>query len=145
MQRRLHEQKFINLGTIDSSVLATSLAEWTTERHRLNAHFAVTYRASDASPALAGVIDESRRFIETVEAALPAPQPYRDHPYWIGAIAAHRREILRRKQRINPLSAPSKAGQSHGRITLFFSAYVIFFWVTFRRCGHGIRGIPITE
>lgn len=109
MQGRLHEQNFIHLGTVDSSVLATSLAEWTTERHRMNAHFAVAYHASDASPALAGVIDESRRFIEAVEATLPAPQPYRDHPYWIGAIAEHRRAILRRKQRSDPLYAPSEA------------------------------------
>ncbi len=108
MQRRAHEKNFIRLGAVDRSVLATRLAKWTTERHRLNAHIPIVYRASERSPRLPDTIVESRQFIEEVEAGLPGPQPFRDHPYWIGAIAAHRREVWRRQQKSNLLQSPKE-------------------------------------
>lgn len=108
MQKRMHENRFIKLGGVDRASLATSLAEWTTERHRKNAHHPVVYRANETSPELPRVVAESREFIEAIEASLPPPQPYRDHPYWIGAIAAHRREVWKRRQKTNPLYVPSE-------------------------------------
>jgi hypothetical protein len=111
MQKRSHENRFIKLGAVDRSALAASLAEWTTERHRKNAHHPVVYRASETSSELPRVVAESREFIEAIEASLPPPQPYRDHPYWIGAIAAHRREVWKRRQKTNPLYVPNEPPQ----------------------------------
>ncbi len=95
MQRRSHEESFIRLGSVDPSALAGSLAEWTTERHRLNAHVPVTFRAAASSANLRSMQDESQAFVDDIEAKLPAAKPFRDHPYWIGAIAAHRRGLAR--------------------------------------------------
>jgi hypothetical protein len=108
MQKRKHENQFIQLGSTDRAGLATSLAEWTTERHRLNAHSAIVYHASEPTEKLQSVVNESREFVESIEAGLPPAQPYRDHPYWIGAISAHRREVWRRHQKSDPSSVPEE-------------------------------------
>ncbi len=105
MQKRFHESKFIRLGHVDRADLATSLVEWTTERHRMNAHSVIVYHAGDLSKDLTPVIAESREFIEAIEATLPPPQPFRDHPYWVGAIAAHRREVARKRQKLQKLKS----------------------------------------
>lgn len=102
LQRRAHEADFIRLGASDLSDLVDSLSEWTTERHRMNAHTAVVYRAADLSPTLLSVIEESRSFVDNIEAELPKPKPFRDHPYWVGAIASHRRVVLSRRKAENP-------------------------------------------
>ena len=44
-----------------------------------------------AAAGAAAIAAEADRFIAEVGSALSAqPQPHRDHPYWLGAIAAHR-------------------------------------------------------
>jgi hypothetical protein len=75
------------------AVLAESLAEWTTARHRENAQSTVVFHTKDISAEkLATVSAEADAFMDRITAELVAPpQPYRDHPYWIGAIMAHRR------------------------------------------------------
>lgn len=129
MQKRTHENRFIKLGGVDRAGLATSLAEWTTERHRKNAHHPVVYRASETSVDLPRVVAESREFIEAIEASLPPPQPYRDHPYWIGAIAAHRREVWKQRQKTNPLyvSAEPAPAQTQKYHDFLFRLRDLFF------------------
>lgn len=105
MQKRSHEGKFIHLGATAQTDLIASLREWTTERHRKNAHSAVVFHAAELPKNLPLVITESEEFIEAIEASLPPPQPFRDHPYWIGAIAAHRRESWKKAQRLKKTGA----------------------------------------
>lgn len=109
MQRRAHERRLIKLGQMNKADLASSLAEWTTERHRLNAHFPVVFHAADRPSKLGTYIIESGKFIEEIEAALPLAQPYRGHPYWVGAIAGHRREVERRQKLNDPSYIPTDA------------------------------------
>ncbi len=105
MQPRHHEHDFVRLGAVDHNQLIGSLAEWATAVHRQNAHSAVVYHASDVPADIGSAIAESGAYIEAIEKRLPAPQPHRDHPYWIGAIAAHRWAVSRRKGAPIPESA----------------------------------------
>lgn len=89
MQKRGHESGFVRLGPVDPAMLANSLAEWTTARHRANAHAVVVFHTGERSAKLAEMVAESKDYIEAIEEKLPAPQPHRNHPYWIGAITAH--------------------------------------------------------
>ena len=89
MQKRGHESNFVRLGPVDPAMLVNSLAEWTTARHRANAHSVVVFHTGDRSAKLAEMVAESKDYIEAIEEKLPAPQPHRNHPYWIGAITAH--------------------------------------------------------
>jgi hypothetical protein len=103
MQPRVHERGLVQLGAADQKVLIKSLAEWTTASHRMNAHSAVMFHASDRPSNLDSVVAESATYIDTIERSLPAPQPHRDHPYWLGAIAAHRWAVSRREHEGDPL------------------------------------------
>jgi hypothetical protein len=59
---------------------------------------------------------------------LPKPQPFRDHPYWIGAIAAHRREVWRKRHKANPLYVPSEAPTTRTSYhDLLFKIREVFF------------------
>jgi hypothetical protein len=89
MQGRTHEREFLRLGAVNLDSLVESLAEWTTARHRENAHSVVVFHVGKGSPELAEVVAESKTYIEAIERRLPAAQPHRNHPYWIGAINAH--------------------------------------------------------
>ena len=96
MQPRYHERGFLRIGPVDIPTLAESLSEWTTARHRENAGHTLVFHAAELPAALAATTAEADRFIAEVGSALSAkPQPHRDHPYWIGAIAAHRWAIER--------------------------------------------------
>ena len=98
LQPRAHERAFLRIGPHDVAALAASLSEWTTARHRANARHTVLFHAAAPPPALPAVAQEAERFIASVEARLSArPQPHRDHPYWLGAIAAHRLAVARRR------------------------------------------------
>jgi hypothetical protein len=91
MQPRGHERNFLRMGPFDPEQLAEVLSEWTTARHRENVRSTLVFHGGDAPATLPKVVDQADRFIETVTAKLnPVPQPHRDHPYWLGAIAAHR-------------------------------------------------------
>lgn len=114
MQPRSHENKFIHLGAINRADLVNSLAEWTTTRHRINAHSVVVYHAGDFPGDLKRIVNESREFIEAIEAVLPPAQPFRDHPYWIGAIAAHRREVIRKRQQLQKLKPVTLSDDDDG-------------------------------
>jgi hypothetical protein len=91
MQPREHELRHLRWGPIEPGPLAISLAEWTTAMHRENIKHILVYHAEDAPAGLAGSTKELDRFIDAVARRLPAaPQPHRNHHYWIGAIAVHR-------------------------------------------------------
>ena len=91
LQPRRHERAFLRVGPPDVATLAASLSEWTTARHRENARHSVLFHAAALPPALPAVDAEAERFIAEIDRRLSArPQPHRDHPYWLGAIAAHR-------------------------------------------------------
>ena len=91
MQPRDHEKNDLRLGPFDPKHLASTLAEWTTARHRENVQFTLVYHAAEIPINIAEVAAEAEVFIDCVTRNLTsAPQPYRMHPYWIGAIAAHR-------------------------------------------------------
>jgi hypothetical protein len=92
MQPRLHESSNLRAGPIQEAELAASLSEWTTVQHRSNVAQTVVYHATDVSPNLPQAIAEADEFIDRVSELLAAkpPQPYRNHPYWAGAIASNR-------------------------------------------------------
>jgi hypothetical protein len=91
MQPRQHENQFLRMGPVEMAELADSLAEWTTQRHRENVHSTLVFHAAEIPDELGRIAEEANSFVERVNAQLPAqPQPYRNHPYWIGAIASHR-------------------------------------------------------
>ncbi len=108
MQPRQHERAFLRVGPPDIATLAASLSEWTTARHRENARHAVLFHAAALPPTLPAAVSEAERFIAAVDRRLSArPQPHRDHPYWLGAIAAHRFAVSRlRDERLREAREP---------------------------------------
>jgi hypothetical protein len=91
MQPRDHEARHLRWGPIDPKFLAESLVEWTTEDHRRNTRHTLVYHATDVPDAVTDTAVEADAFLAKVRESLgAAPQPHRDHPYWLGAIAAHR-------------------------------------------------------
>ncbi len=82
-----HESHFIRLGPHSIDELAACLSEWTNPRHRLNAKHTIVFHAEDL-PASLPVLAEADKFIRDVTPRLGKEQPLRNHPYWIGAIAA---------------------------------------------------------
>jgi hypothetical protein len=109
MQPRGHERSLLRMGAVDPARLALTLSEWTTARHRENARSTLTFHAEDIPEAATAVTAEADRFVALVAARLShTPQPHRGHPYWLGAIAAHR-WALKRLQR-NPRAAIAAAG-----------------------------------
>ncbi len=96
MQPREHERGFLQVGPFDPAALARTLSEWTTARHRENARSTLVFHAKDVPASLPATLGEADRFIESIGARLSrAPQPHRGHPYWLGAIAAHRSALKR--------------------------------------------------
>ena len=118
LQPRQHERAFLRVGPPDVATLAASLSEWTTARHRENARHSVLFHAAALPPALPAVAAEAERFIAEVDRRLSArPQPHRDHPYWLGAIAAHRLRgrapaARRRSSRRAPTPTRAPTGRS---------------------------------
>jgi hypothetical protein len=98
-----HEKHFIRFGPIALPDLARSLSEWTTARHRLNAQETIVFHADHVSAQLSSAVAEAEHFIAAVTPLLEAPQPYRDHPYWMGAIAALKEAIARRETEVSEM------------------------------------------
>jgi hypothetical protein len=110
MQPRGHERGFLRMGPFDPDALATTLSEWTTARHRQNAAWTLLFHAQEAPETLPGITGEADHFVAQIGAKLSAaPQPHRDHPYWLGAIAAHRWAI----RRIRHDHSPSALAGTH--------------------------------
>ena len=91
VQKRNHELGNLLPGPILQHELAVELSKWTTAQHRKNAAQTVVYQAGESPAALQQVISEADAFVSGVDRLLaPAPQPHRDHPYWVGSIASNR-------------------------------------------------------
>src|SRR6185503_13136713 len=98
MQKRSHERNFVRLGSTKQSAMAGGLAEWATATHRRNAHSAVVFHAAGLPPDLEKVVAESATYVEAIEQSLPPPPPHRNHPYWLGAMAAHEWALAQKKK-----------------------------------------------
>ena len=91
MQPRYHEHRHLAWGPLPPSELAVTLAEWTTQRHRANVGHTILFHAGNVPGNVGAVAKEADGFIDEVARRLTAPpQPYRNHPYWIGSLAVHR-------------------------------------------------------
>ena len=89
MQPRNHEAAFLRPGPLTPRVLAKSLSEWTTSVHRDNARHCVVFHTGDLPTDMERNVAQCDAFIAEVGRALKSkPKPYRDHPYWHGAMAA---------------------------------------------------------
>src|SRR5262249_49531156 len=51
------------------------------------------------------VVVESAAYIDKIERSLPAPPPHRNHPYWLGAMAAYEWAVAQRQNTVRPLTA----------------------------------------
>jgi len=102
MQKRGHERNFVRLGAVKQQVVAESLAEWATATHRKNAHSAVVFHAADVPPTLGALVAESAAYIDAIESSLSTPPPHRNHPYWLGAMAAHEWSTAQKKIKGEP-------------------------------------------
>lgn len=100
IQPKIHELEYINPGRYDCKKLTQALSEWTTERHRENAKHTIYFHSrklfeNDISYIEAKLDD----FIDNDLASLKfyEVQPYYNHPYWLGALAAFNKQknILR--------------------------------------------------
>jgi len=94
MQPRRHEAANLRPGPIEEDKLAASLTEWTTVQHRANVAQTIVYHAAEIPPNLPEAIAEADAFVDRIAASIAktTPQPWRNHPYWIGAIASNRSE-----------------------------------------------------
>ena len=87
MQPRAHELKFLRPGPLKQNKLAKTMSEWTTQRHRENAHHSVVFHATDISPRVAVTITIADEYVERLAGQMKRkPKPHRDHP---GTRAAH--------------------------------------------------------
>jgi hypothetical protein len=82
-----HESQFLRLGPHSVDDLAASLSEWTNPRHRLNAEHTIVFHAADLPASLAATRAEADRLIGEITPRLRKVQPFRNHPYWVGATA----------------------------------------------------------
>jgi hypothetical protein len=83
-----HESHHIRLGPHSIDELAVCLSEWTNRRHRLNAENTIVFHARDLPASIPEAAADADKFIRDITSRLGKEQPLRNHPYWIGAIAA---------------------------------------------------------
>jgi hypothetical protein len=88
MQPRAHEAGFLRQGPLRPEVLARSLEEWATARHRENVAYTLVYHAGELPPTLPAAVATADDYVAQVTRQLRGPpQPHYGHPYWRGAIA----------------------------------------------------------
>jgi len=87
LQHRQHEASYLRIGRAPLEDIAASLSEWTTDTHRANAlNHTLIFHGNDLPPNTRAICAEADRYIRHLVALLPPKaQPYRLHPYWIGA------------------------------------------------------------
>jgi hypothetical protein len=96
MQPTGHERGFLRLGPVTPKLLAHSLSEWTTAGHRDNVRHQLVFHAADIPGAVREVGQQADTFLAEVRRRLKRrPQPHRNHPYWIGALSAHKLAVSR--------------------------------------------------
>jgi hypothetical protein len=107
LQPHDHESRFLSLGPYSVEPLARSLSEWTTARHRANAEQAIVFHAALLPETLTDALTQAEEFVRELTPRLnPTPQPHRNHPYWLGAIAAFDRAVAARDSGIADPSVP---------------------------------------
>jgi len=95
-QGRYYEHEHLRGGPLNDRELARSLEEWTTERHRLNVEQKLIFHAGEPPADLPRIVAQSDAFVNRIRELLAAPPiSHRNHPYWIGSMAAHRRDARR--------------------------------------------------
>ena len=96
MQPTGHERGFLRLGPVTPRSLARSLSEWTTAGHRDNVRHQLVFHGADIPDAVREVGAQADAFLTQVKRHLSRrPQPHRNHPYWIGALSAHKLALNR--------------------------------------------------
>jgi hypothetical protein len=91
LQPRGHESELLRPGALEPNVLARTLREWTTARHRQNVDYSIVYHAAERPAALPAAVAAADAYVEKVRRRLRGrPQPHYGHPYWLGSIAAFR-------------------------------------------------------
>jgi hypothetical protein len=91
IQPKDHELAFIKYGAYQHKKLVQGLAAWTTKQHRANAQYSIYFHTQDITPEEKTIVAQrSDKFIKSLTVSLQAykEQPYRDHPYWLGAMRA---------------------------------------------------------
>jgi hypothetical protein len=89
MQSHDHEVGFLRPGRLRPRALARTLSEWTTQHHRQNVRHSIIFHAGDLPKTLDAMIAAADRFIAAAERSMRRkPKPYRDHPYWRGALVS---------------------------------------------------------
>ena len=97
MQPRDHESEFLRPDPLRPKVLARTLCEWTTARHRQNVDYSIVYHADDPPAAISAAIATADAYVAQVSRWLRRrPQPHYGHPYWLGTIAAFREATAQR-------------------------------------------------
>ena len=142
MQKRGHERNFVRLGAVNQPILTESLAEWATATHRKNAHSAVVFHAADLSPVLDKVVAESGAYIDEIERLLPKPPPHRNHPYWLGAMAAYEWAVAQRQNALGRGPRSTCCSRARQALTGGFIASATLSSAVLPRSSRGIRAGP---
>ena len=85
--------------------IAGSLGDWTTQGHRDNVHQQLVFHAAEIPPSLPAISQQADAFLAAIDRrlGLVLPHFHRDHPYWVGALIAHRIGVSRKlAQNITP-------------------------------------------
>ena len=128
MQPRDHEKHDLRLGPFNPKHLASTLAVWTTAQHRENIQHTLFYHAADIPPGTTRVVAEAQTFIDSVMRNLTSPpQPHRMHPYWIGAIAAHRSATAQTLDADELNSLLGHASEARGIVALLWRIRIALF------------------
>jgi len=91
IQSKEHELNYIQWGPYNLKKLTHALSEWTTEKHRNNVKTTIYYHITDLTTDQKIALDQKlAAFINTISIGLEKhpPKPFRNHPYWVGAINA---------------------------------------------------------
>jgi hypothetical protein len=90
MQPRNQEARHCHPGRLEPKKLARAMSDWTTAEHRENARQPLIFHGAEVPAAAAGVQAEADDFVASVGRHLSRKaHPHRNHPYWMGAVAAH--------------------------------------------------------
>jgi hypothetical protein len=128
MQPRAHEAAMLRAGPQTIARVARTLSKWTTARHRKNAETTVVFHAGEIQSNLQDAEEEASRFIASVRDRLGPPNPFRNHPYWMGAIASFKEAMglgltRREMRRVLGLEHPDF---NRGRFGAWLSAALYF-------------------
>jgi hypothetical protein len=91
MLPRDHGAASLQEGPLRPQTVARWLSQWTTAQHRRNGETTLVFHAGELPGNIAEAEAGAAAFVAQVRAKLsPNPQPYRNHPFWIGMMALQR-------------------------------------------------------